>query len=70
MEIEADQLRDEGLTPHDASRQARRSMSNLTGNLERYYEASRWMWLGQLRQDLRHAFRQLRKSKGSRRWRF
>src|SRR5579863_329852 len=64
MEIEADQLREEGWNPYDASRQARRSMGNLTGSVERYYEATRWMWLDQFRQDLRHALRQLRKSQG------
>jgi predicted permease len=64
MEIEADQLREEGWNPYDASRQARRSMGNLTRRVERYYEATRWMWLNQFRQDLRHALRQLRKSQG------
>ncbi len=64
LDLEADQLRAEGFNAYDASRLARRRMGNLTGNVERYYEATRWMWLAQFWQDLRYAFRQLGKSKG------
>lgn len=60
--LEAEGLRAEGLSEADALAAARRRFGNVLGAEERFYESSRWMWLDHLRQDLRYAARQLRKS--------
>lgn len=62
LELEADQLRAEGLAPEDAHAAARRAFGNLTSAKERFYEASRIAWLDQVVQDIRYAVRRLRKS--------
>jgi predicted permease len=50
------------MTPDDARAVAQRAFGNVTRAKERFYETSRWMWLEQLRQDLRYAARGMRQS--------
>jgi predicted permease len=64
LAIEADRLRAEGLSEAEAWATAHRNLGNMTSSQERFYETSRWLWLDHLWQDLRYAFRQLRKSRG------
>ena len=64
LAIETDRLRDEGFTETEARRRAHLNLGNLMSQEERYYEASRWAWLDQLRQDTRYALRQLKNSPG------
>ena len=63
LELEAERLRSEGFSEEDARRGAHRNLGNIMSMEERFYEANRWMWLDHLRQDVRYAVRQLRKSK-------
>ena len=62
LELETDRFREQGLPEEEARRLARLNVGNLTNCEERFYEASRWMWLDQLRQDLRHALREMRRA--------
>ncbi|MGO9009495.1 MAG: ADOP family duplicated permease [Bryobacteraceae bacterium] len=65
LELEADRLREEGLSEAEARAAAHRAFGNVTSVQERFYESGRLIWLEQLVQDLRHAARLLRKSPGS-----
>jgi predicted permease len=62
LELEMDRLRAEGLSQDDAYHAARRNLGNLAAAGERFYESGRWLWLGHLWQDTRHALRRLRKA--------
>src|SRR6185436_5071798 len=62
LDLETDRLIAGGLAPDDARRAARRAFGNVTAARERFHEASRWIWLEQLAQDLRYGFRTLRRS--------
>jgi predicted permease len=64
IRLEMDRLISEGLSPKDAEAAARRTFGNVTAAEERFYQSQRWMWLDQLRQDLRYGFRSLSKSPG------
>src|SRR5216684_8465138 len=64
LALEADRLREEGLDEVEASRRAHLNLGNLMLQEERFYEASRWAWLDQLRQDIRYSIRQLRNAPG------
>jgi putative ABC transport system permease protein len=59
LQLEADRLRETGMSPDDADAAARRAFGNVTLARERYYEAGRWMFLDHLRQDIRFALRLL-----------
>jgi putative ABC transport system permease protein len=61
LEIEAEQLIDEGAPPETAHTTARRAFGNVTSIKERLYEARRLVWLDQLRQDARCGVRSLRR---------
>ena len=61
LEIEADQLIEEGVPPDAAPTAARRAFGNVAGIKERLYEARRVAWLDQLRQDARCGGRSLRR---------
>jgi predicted permease len=62
LDLEADRLEAEGLSPQAARDAAHRAFGNVTHAKERFYETSRWTWLEQLLQDLRYAARSLRQS--------
>src|SRR5262245_43710376 len=62
LELETDRLIAEGVSPEEAQAAARRAFGNVTATTERFYEAGRWMWGEQLMQDVRYAWRGLRRS--------
>ena len=59
LQIEADRLREAGLSPRAADAAARRAFGNTALTLERHYEASRWLWWDHLKQDVRYGFRSM-----------
>ena len=63
LEIETDRLVAEGMPPDEARSAAMRSFGNVVAAREKYYESGRWMWLEQLAQDLRYAWRGMWHSK-------
>jgi len=63
LALEADELRSEGLDEKDARARAHREFGNTIQSQERFYEASRWVWLEQLRKDIGLALRQLARNK-------
>jgi len=65
VDLEADRLREQGLSPEEARAAARRSFGNVTAAEERYYESRRWVWLNLLAQDLRFGLRMLKRNPGS-----
>jgi predicted permease len=65
VELEADRLRQQGLSAEEARAAARRSFGNLTGAEERYYESRRWTWLDLLAQNVRFGLRMLARNPGS-----
>jgi predicted permease len=64
IELEAEQLRREGLSEEDARWQARRKFGNLRAAQERFYLHNRWEWLDRLLRDLKFGFRSLLESPG------
>jgi hypothetical protein len=64
LRIEIDRLIEEGLSPEEAHRAARRAFGNVTAARERYYETGRMRWLDDLRQDARYSLRMLKRSPG------
>ncbi|HEV2246550.1 MAG TPA: ABC transporter permease, partial [Terriglobia bacterium] len=60
----ADRLKGQGLNEVEAQAAARRAFGNLTQAQERFYEANRWRWWDELRQDVRYGLRQLRRNPG------
>ena len=64
LEIEAERLKEQGLSEAEARAAARRAFGNLTRAEERFYEAGRWVWWDHFVQDLRFGLRTLRKNPG------
>lgn len=62
LDLEADRLIAEGVSPEAARAAALRAFGTVAMVKERFYEASRWMWLEQFLQDLRYAWRGMRHS--------
>lgn len=62
IQLEAERLREQGMSEADARAAAHRAFGNVTKTQERFYESRRWLWLDHLWNDLRYAFRMLRKS--------
>jgi predicted permease len=64
IELEADELRREGLSEQDASRGARRAFGNVRAAEERFYLNGRWLEMDKLLRDLRYGLRSLLQSLG------
>ncbi len=64
LELEAEQLKEQGLSEEEARMAARRAFGNVTRAQERFYESGRWPWWDHLVQDLRFGLRMLRKDLG------
>jgi len=64
LELETEQLKEQGLSEEEARRAARRAFGNLTRAQERFYESGRWLWWDHLVQDLRFGLRMLAKNPG------
>jgi putative ABC transport system permease protein len=62
LRLEADRLREQGLSPEDAEAAAHRVFGNVTAVRERYYEAGRRLFWDRLVQDVRFAARLLARS--------
>ena len=60
--LEADRLRQEGLSPADAENAARRKFGNVLQTEEHLYESQRILWLEDLGKDLSYALRVIRQS--------
>ena len=63
LDLEAEHLAADGANPAEARQTARRAFGNVGLVEERYYESSRWVWLEQVRQDVRYAVRTLWRSR-------
>ena len=64
LEIEAERLKEQGLSEAEARAAARRAFGNVTRAEERFYELGRWLWWDHFLQDLRFGLRTLRKNPG------
>ena len=64
LELEADELKREGLSEDEARRKARVEFGNVPAAQERFYLKSRIVWLDNLVRDLKFAIRQLVKNPG------
>ena len=62
LELEAEQLQEQGLGDEEARAAARRAFGNVTEAEERFYESGRWLWWDHLVQDLRFGLRMLAKT--------
>ena len=56
--LEADRLKEEGLSEQEARAAARRAFGSVTQAKERFYESTHWRWWDELRQDVRYGWRQ------------
>ena len=64
LELEADQLRGEGVPPDQSRLLARRAFGNVASARERFYESRRGIFLDTLVRDTRYALRTLARSPG------
>jgi macrolide transport system ATP-binding/permease protein len=64
LELEADELKREGLSDDEARRKARVEFGSVQAAQERFYLRSRVVWLDNLARDLRFAIRQLMRNPG------
>jgi predicted permease len=64
LDLEADDLQQEGLSPDEARWKARREFGNVRAAQERFYSKDRWIGLDKLRRDLRFGLRGLLQSPG------
>jgi predicted permease len=62
LEMEAEDLWQEGIPANESLNTARRAFGNQTHVRERFYEHGRWLWWDHFRQDLRYAVRALRRN--------
>ena len=61
VQLEADRLVEEGLSPEAAAREARQRFGNPALARERFYYSSRSLWFDQLKQDVRTALRGIKR---------
>src|SRR5271170_7592942 len=64
LELEADELKDEGLSDEESRRKARVQFGSVRAAQERFYLKGRIVWLDNLVRDLKYAIRQLVKNPG------
>ena len=64
VDLEAERLRAQGMSPQDAEREARRHFGNVGVAEDRFYHAQRFVSLQDIGRDLRHAWRALRRTPG------
>jgi len=64
VELEAEELRRDGLSADEARWKARRKFGNLRAAEERFYMQGRWVWLDRVLRDLRLGLRSLLDSPG------
>jgi predicted permease len=64
LELETEQLKEQGLSEEAARMAARRAFGNVTRAEERFFESGRWLWWDHLVQDLRFGLRTLRRNPG------
>jgi hypothetical protein len=64
LKLEADRLKEQGLSEEDARTASRRVFGNVTRAEERFYESGRWVWWDHLWQDIRFGLRMLAKNPG------
>jgi predicted permease len=64
LELEDDDLRQEGISPEKARFQARRTFGNVRAAQESFYLRGRWIWLDRFLRDLRFGLRSMRQSPG------
>ncbi len=64
LEIEAERLRAQGMSPADAEWAARRNFGNVGVAEDRFYHAGRFVSIQDAGRDLRHAWRGLRRTPG------
>ncbi|MGB7137410.1 MAG: ABC transporter permease [Acidobacteriaceae bacterium] len=64
LDLEADDLRQQGLASDEARFQARRTFGNVRAAQETFYLRGRWGWFDLLLRDLRFGLRSLRQSPG------
>lgn len=64
LQLEADRLKEQGLSADEAYAAARRAFGNVTRSRERFYESGRLLWWDHLWQDLRFGLRMLKKNPG------
>lgn len=64
LELEAEELKREGMSEEEARRTARREFGNVQTAKERFYMKGRWIWLDKLWRDVRFGLRSLRQSPG------
>jgi predicted permease len=64
LDLETEEHQERGVSSEESRYAARRAFGNLTRTREEVYEAGRWLPWDHFSQDLRYAFRTLRKSPG------
>ena len=64
LELEADDLKAEGLSEAEARRTARVEFGSIDAAQERFYSKDRWVWLDNSLRNIRFAWRSLAKSPG------
>ncbi len=64
LELETEDMRNEGLSQEEAQWRAKRAFGNVRAAQEQFYLRGRWQWLDRIARDLRFGFRSLRQSPG------
>ena len=64
LELEADDLKREGMSEEESRWKARREFGNVRAAQEQFYINGRWLWLDKLLRDVRFGLRVLIKNKG------